>query len=147
MANVPTAQVAVTGMQDKIVPSVFSIAGSAASGALVNGTMYPFGLQNPTSVTTFQVPAGSKYQLVDMYTSGTPSIDGQLVIQLNGITQGENLILSTMNAQANSRAKITQGLVLDPTVTLTVQLVTTAANASTVAVAESLYLHFVQVPA
>jgi hypothetical protein len=146
MANVPTAQVSITGMQDKIVPCNFAIATSAAAGSLLNGTMYPFGLQNPTSVTTFQVPAGSKYQLVDMYTSGTPSVDGQLVVQLNGITQGENLILSTMNAQANSRAKITQGLVLDPTVTLTVQLVTIAAN-GTAAATDSLYLHFVQVPA
>jgi hypothetical protein len=114
---------------------------------LTNGTLYPFGFNNPTTATTFQVPAGSRYQLVDIYVSGTPSVDGQLVVQLNGITQGENLILSTVNAQVSGRVKITQGLVLDPTVTLSVQLQTNAANSATTAVTDTCYFHFIQVPA
>ena len=140
------AQVAVTGVQDKIIPVLFSFSGSATAGTVVNGTMYPFGLQNPTSVTTFQIPAGSKYQLVDMYTSGSPGVDGQLIISLNGVVQGENMILSTMDSQNNARAKITQGLVLDPTVTLTVQLVSTEDNGTATTV-DTLFMHYVQVPA
>ena len=79
MTNMATAQVAVTGVQDKVIPVLFSITASAGAGSVVNGTMYPFGLQNPTTVTTFQVPAGSKYQLVDAYVSGSPSIDAHSV--------------------------------------------------------------------
>jgi hypothetical protein len=147
MAQMTTAQTSVTGSQDRVVPITFSIPASQASGYLTNGTLYPFGFNNPTTATTFQVPAGSRYQLVDIYVSGTPSVDGQLVVQLNGITQGENLILSTVNAQVSGRVKITQGLVLDPTVTLSVQLQTNAANSATTAVTDTCYFHFIQVPA
>jgi hypothetical protein len=147
MANMTSpAQVMITGVQDKVIPVTFSISGSTAAYTVVNGTMYPFGFNNPTTATTFQVPAGSKYQLVDVYVSGSPTVDGQLVLQINGITQGENLILSTLNSTNNARVKITQGMVLEPTVTLTVQVCTLASSPTSTST-DTVYLHFIQVPA
>ncbi|MGC8580448.1 MAG: hypothetical protein ACP5MB_10395, partial [bacterium] len=96
--------------------------------------------------TQFQVPAGSKYQLVDMYVSGAPAVDGQVIFYLNGIPQGENLILSTLNTANSGRAHITQPLVLGPSDVIQVSMVTLAANGSTAAT-DTLFLHFLQVPA
>ncbi len=144
---VNSAQTAIVALQDKIVPATFSIAGSAASGTIVTATLYPFGLQNPATSTNFQVPAGSNYQLSDMYVPSTPAVDGQLIFQLNGVTQGENLVLSTMVSSNSARARLSQPLVLKPSDVLTVQIVTAAANSSTAAATDTLYLHFLQIPA
>lgn len=140
------AQAAVTALQDKVFPTAFTFAQSAASGTIVNGTMYPYGLQNPATATQFQVPQGSKYQLVDVYMSTSPAPDGQLIFNLNGVPQGENLILSTLNASNSARAKITQPLTLEAGDIITVQVVSSAAASTTATTTETVYLHFVQVP-
>ena len=107
--------------------------------------MYPFGFQNPATSTNFQVPSGSNYQLSDIYISASPTVDGQVIFSLNGVTQGENLILSTLVSSNSSRVRMTQPLVLKPSDVFTVQVITTAAN-STTAVTETFFLHFLQVP-
>ncbi len=147
MANANTGQVVIAAIQDKIIPVEFSIAGSAPAGTIVTGTMYAYGLNNSATGTQFQVPAGSKYQLADMYVSGAPAVDGQVIFNLNGIPQGENLILSTLNTANSGRAHITQPLVLGPSDVIQVSIVTLAANSSTTAVTDTLFLHFLQVPA
>jgi hypothetical protein len=139
------AQAAITALQDKVFPTQFTFAASAAVGTIVNGTMYPYGLQNPANTTQFQVPQGSKYQLVDLYLSSSPGIDGQIIFNLNGVPQGENLILSTLVASNSARAKITQPLTLEPGDIITVQVVSSASSTATLT--DTLYMHFVQVPA
>jgi hypothetical protein len=139
-------QVVVAATQDKIIPVQFSIAASAPAGTIVPGTIYAYGLNNNPTGSSFLVPAGSKYQLVDMYVSGSPAVDAQTIFSLNGLPQGENLVLSTINAQVSGRAKITQPLVLGASDVLSISIVTVAANGSTAAT-ETLFLHFLQVPA
>lgn len=141
------AQTGVIAVQDKVFPVTFSVTASAATNTTFTGTIYPFGLNNPNSGTSFQVPASSNYQLVDLYNSSTPTPDYQLIFNLNGIQQGENLIGSTLTATNSARARISQPLVLKASDVLTVQIITTAANALTTAVSLTLYLHFLQVPA
>jgi hypothetical protein len=147
MAAYPTGQTAIVATQDKVFPSTFTVAGSAAANTTYTCTMYPFGLQNPSTSTNFQVPSGSNYQLSDIYISSTPSIDCQIIFSLNGVTQGENLILSTLVASNSSRVRMTQPLLLHPSDVFTVQVITAAANTLTTTVAETFYLHFLQVPA
>lgn len=142
-----SGQTAVVSLQDKIFPVQFTFAGSAASGTVVTGTVYPFGLNNPSTSTSFQIPQGSKYQLVDMYVASTPQVDGQIIFNLNGVPQGENFILSTIVASNSARARIMQPLVLNPGDVFTVQLVSNAANSLTTSNTDTLYLGFVQVPA
>ncbi len=139
------AQTAVTALQDKVFPTQLTFAASTAVGTIVNGTMYPYGLQNPANTTQFQVPQGSKYQLVDMYLSSAPAIDGQIIFNLNGVPQGENLILSTMVTANSARAKITQPLSLEPGDIITIQVV--SSTSSTATLTDTLYMHFVQIPA
>jgi hypothetical protein len=147
MAMYPTGQTAVVATQDKVFPAQFTVAGSAATNSTYTCTLYPFGFQNPATSTNFQVPSGSNYQLSDIYTSVSPSIDGQIIFSLNGVTQGENLILSTLLSSSSSRVRMTQPLLLHPSDVFTVQVITTAANTLTTAVTETFYLHFLQVPA
>ncbi len=140
-------QVVIAAVQDKIVPVKFALAASAAEGTIAQGTMYAYGLNNNATGTQFQVPAGSNYQLVDMYVSGTPAVDAQLIFNLNGLPQGENMILSTMNTTASGeRAKITQPLVLSAGDVIAVSVVTIDVGA-TAASTDTLFLHFLQVPA
>lgn len=141
-----SGQTAVVAMQDKIFPAQFTVAGSAATGAIYTATLYPFGFQNPATSTSFQVPAGSTYQLVDLYVTAAPSVDAQIIFQLNGVAQGQNFILSTVVAGNSGRAKMTQPLVIRPSDVFTVQVVTTAANTLTTSVTETCYLQFLQVP-
>jgi len=142
MAN--SGQTAVVALQDKIIPAQFTYAQSAAVNTIYTTTLYPYGFNNPTTTQSFQVPAGSTYQLVDMYVTATPAVDAQVVFQLNGVAQGENLILSTMVASNSARAKMSQPLVLKPSDVFTVQVCTT--NTATVTLTENLFLHFLQVP-
>jgi hypothetical protein len=142
-----SGQVVVAAVQDKVVPVTFTIGASQATNYVATGTLYPYGLNNTSSGTQFQTPAGSKYQLVDMYVSGAPSVDGQLIFNLNGLPQGENLILSTLNTSNSGRTHITQPLVLSPSDVIQVSMVTSEANSATTSVTETLYLHFLQVPA
>jgi hypothetical protein len=143
-----SGQNTIVAVQDKVIPAQisFSTSTTTASGSLVNLTMYPYGFNNPTTTTSFQVPAGSHYQLADVYVSSTPAVDGQLVFQLNGIPQGENFILSTLVASNSARVKPTQPLVLKAGDVITAQLSTTA-SAGTSSIVDTVYLHFLQVPA
>lgn len=142
-----SGQNTIVAVQDKVIPASFSCTASTAAGAIYNATLYPFGYNNPTTTTSFQVPAGSHYQLADLYVSTAPSIDGQLVFQLNGFPQGENFVLSTLVAGNSARVKPTQPLVLKAGDVITVQLCTTTSNSTTNAVTDVVYLHFLQVPA
>jgi hypothetical protein len=139
------AQTAITAPQDKPFIVQFTFAGSAASGTTVTGTMYPYGYQNP-SQTTFQVPAGSGYQLFDTYVNGTPQVDGQLIFTVNGVVQGENLTISSLNSQVSGRVKPSQQLLLRPMDTFSVQLISLAANTLTTSNTDTVVLHFIQVP-
>jgi hypothetical protein len=140
-------QVAVVNVQDKVMPAQFSITSSSASASIFTATLYPFGFNNPSVTSGFQVPAGSNYQLVDMYVTATPVTDGQTIFLVNGIPQGENLVLSTLNANNSARAKITQPLILKPADVFNVQIVTLAAASTTGTYTDTLFLHFLQVPA
>jgi hypothetical protein len=142
-----SGQVVVAAVQDKVIPVQFTIGASQASSYIATGTLYAYGLNNTSSGTSFQTPSGSKYQLVDMYVSGSPSVDGQVLFNLNGLPQGENLILSTLNTSNSGRTHITQPLVLNPGDVIQVSMVTSEANSATTSVTETLYLHFLQVPA
>lgn len=144
--NVVPSQVAITALQDRIMPTTFAIAASAAINTTVAGTIYPYGQDVSTTATSFQVPAGSSYQLVDAFISGNAAIDAQLIFYLNGVKQGENFILSTMNAQNNARVRLTQPLILKAGDVFQVSINTSAAN-GTLAQTDTLYLHFLQVPA
>jgi hypothetical protein len=146
MANVTThQQVAVTAPQDKPIITQFTWAGSATSGTTVSGTMYPYGFQNP-SQTTFQIPAGSGYQLYDIYISGTLQIDGQLIFTVNGVPQGQNFLVSSTNVSNNGRPRPSQQLLLKPMDTISVQMISIAANTLTTSNTDTVVLHFIQVP-
>jgi hypothetical protein len=142
-----SGQVVVVAVQDKVFPVQFTFAGTASAGTIATGTIYPYGFNNPSTSTSYQIPAGSKYQLVDMYVSASPAVDAQLIFNLNGIPQGENLILSTMISSNSGRAKLTQPLVLNASDVFNVQVVTLAVSTYTVASTDTLFLHFLQVPA
>jgi hypothetical protein len=140
-------QVAVVNVQDKVMPALFTITSSSATQSVFTATLYPFGYNNTSVTTGFQVPAGSNYQLVDMYITTTPVTDAQTIFYVNGIPQGENLILSTLNANNSARAKITQPLILKPADVFNIQIVTLAAASTTGTYTDILFLHFLQVPA
>lgn len=146
MATINThQQTAITGPQDKPFVTTFVFGGSAAAGTTVTGTMYPYGYQNP-SQTTFQVPAGSGYQLYDVYMSGTPQVDGQIIFTVNGVVQGENLVLSTLNVNNQGRVKPSQQLLLRPMDTFSVQVISLAANTLTTSNTDTVTFHFIQIP-
>lgn len=145
MATPNVTQVGITALQDRVIPCQFSVTGSAASGSIVNGTIYPYGLNSPINTTSFQIPAGNQYQLVDAYVSSATTPDFQLIFTLNGVIQGENYIGSTLVASNSARAKVTQPLILNPSDVFAIQIVTLAAN-GTAAVTITLYLQFLLVP-
>ena len=146
MANVNThQQTAITASQDKTFVTTFTFSGGAAPGTTISGVMYPYGYQNP-SQSTFQVPAGSGYQLYDVYVTGTPQVDGQLIFTVNGVVQGENLIISTTNVSNQGRVKPSAQILLRAMDTFSVQLISTLTNTLTTSNTDTVYLHFLQVP-
>ena len=147
MANVTQpAQVGQIGTGDKFFLVEFSVSASMAANTTVTGTMYPYGIDDGTTFTAFQVPSGIRYSLVDLYVNSTPSTDGQLAFYLNGNKQGENFFLSSIVVGNTSRSKPSQPIILEEGATFTVKL-TSLVEAPSTAYTQNLILHFLATPA
>lgn len=131
---------------DWVCLAQFTIAGSAASSSQYTGTLYPNGFQN-ASQTPYIVPAGRTLHIGDMTVSATPSVDAQLIFTVNGVTQGEQFFLSDIVSSNSARVRPTQAIVLGPTDSLSVGLITVAANGSTSAVTQNVKIVGVLLPA
>jgi len=130
---------------DLVILATFTIAGSAAASTQYTGTLYPNGFQN-ASQTPYIVPAGRTLHVGDVTVSGTVSVDAQLIFTINGVTQGENFHLSDIVSSNNARVRPTQAIVLGPTDSLSVGLITLAANGSTSAVSQNVKVIGVLLP-
>jgi hypothetical protein len=139
-------QTAVVAIQDKSFIVTFSVPASQAAGYVAPCTLYPYGY-NKSSYSSFTVPAGSNYQLVNMGISSTPTVDGQVLINLNGIDQGENFVLSQMVTSNSAKFNVTQPIVFTQGDVLEVSVVTLAENTATASVTETFTMQFLQVPA
>jgi len=147
MANVvQPEQVGQIGTGDKIFLVDFSVPASAASGTTLTGSIYPYGIDDGTNFTAFQVPSGIKYSLVDLYVNATPTTDGQLSFYLNGNKQGENFFLSSIVVGNTSRSKPSQPIILAEGATFTVKLTLSVAG-PTSAYTQNVILHFLATPA
>jgi len=147
MANVvQPEQVGQIGTGDKIFLVTFNVPASASAGTTLTGNIYPYGIDDGTNFTAFQVPSGIKYSLVDMYVNSTPTTDGQLSFYLNGNKQGENFFLSSIVVGNTSRSKPSQPIILAEGATFTVKL-TLNATAPTTAYTQNVILHFLATPA
>jgi len=147
MANVvQPEQVGQIGTGDKIFQVSFSVTASAAALTTFTGNIYPYGIDDGTNFTAFQVPSGIKYSMVDLYVNTAPTTDGQLSFYLNGNKQGENFFLSSIVVGNTSRSKPSQPIILAEGATFTVKLTLNAAAPST-AYSQSLILHFLATPA
>ena len=147
MANVvQPEQVGQIGTGDKIFLVAFSVPASAASGTTLTGSLYPYGIDDGTNFTAFQVPSGIKYSMVDLYVNSAPQTDGQLSFYLNGNKQGENFFLSSIVVGNTSRSKPSQPIILAEGATFTVKLTLNAAAPST-AYTQNVILHFLATPA
>lgn len=139
------AQTQVVATQDKVFYTTFAFTASAPVGTIVSGTMYPYGYDDSTTSTAYQVPSGSVLNLVDVFITSAQTPDGQLIFKINGVKQGENFVISGLNATNSGRTKLSQPLVLRPGDVFVVQEVNTVAN-STTAATVAVNLHFLQVP-
>lgn len=147
MANVvQPEQVGQIGTGDKFFLVSFSVTASMAANTTLTGTMYPYGIDDGTTFTAFQIPSGIRYSLVDLYVNSTPSTDGQLSFYLNGNKQGENFFLSSIVVGNTSRSKPSQPIVLEMGATFTVKF-TSLVEAPTTAYTQNLILHFLATPA
>ncbi|MGC8579671.1 MAG: hypothetical protein ACP5MB_06395 [bacterium] len=145
MANGMTGQTAVVAVQDKSIIAQFTVPAGQAAGYIAPVTLYPYGF-NKSAYSSFTVPAGSSYQLINMGISSAPTVDAQVILNLNGIDQGENFVLSQMVTSNSAKFNVTQPIVLGPSDVLQVSIVTLAPNNSTTAVTETFVLQFLQVP-
>lgn len=141
-----SGQTAVVAVQDKSFITQFTVPASQAAGYVAPCTFYPFGY-NKSSTTSFTVPSGSDYQLVNVGTSATPSVDGQIILNLNGIDQGENFVLSQVVTANSAKMNVTQPIILTQGDVFEVNVITLAANSSTNAITETFVMQFLQVPA
>ncbi len=147
MANVSQpVQVGQIGTGDRIFLVQFSVPASAAAGTTLTGTIFPYGYDDGSNFTAFQVPAGIRYSMVDLYVNAAPQTDGQLAFYLNGVKQGENFVLSSIVVGNTSRSKPSQPIILTEGATFTVKLTLLAAAPST-AYTQNLLLHFIATPA
>ena len=147
MANVTQpAQVGQIGTGDKMFLVEFPIAASLAANTTLTGTIYPYGIDDGTTFTAFQVPSGIRYSMVDLYVNAAPQTDGQLAFYLNGNKQGENFFLSSIVVGNTSRSKPSQPIILEEGATFTVKL-TTLTTAPATAYTQNLILHFLATPA
>jgi len=134
-----------TSPSDLNILSQFSITGSASAGTQFTGTLYPNGFQNAAQAT-YLVPAGRALHIGDVSISATPSVDAQLIFKINGVTQGENFLLSQIVSGNSARVKPTQSLVLNPGDVLEVDIITIEANGSTATVVQNLSVLGVLLP-
>lgn len=124
-----------------------SIAASAAAQSQVFGTI----VDDPrkTGVTDYQLANNIAAQIVDAYTIGAPSVDGQIFIQKNGgaVNQNYGLLSNLRNDITNNRrpTPTIAPIALAPGDKIAVYIVTAAAN-GTAAVTDTLYLTIVTAP-
>jgi hypothetical protein len=140
----PIQQVGVQTLQDRVMPVTVSFSASTAAYTSVTGTLYPYGFNN-ASTSSFQIPSGNQYQLVDIYASSSPTPDYQVIFNLNGVVQGENFIGSTLVSSNSARAKVTQPLILNPSDVFQVSVANLATSPSGTTVI-TFYLQFLLVP-
>jgi hypothetical protein len=140
------AQVGQIGVGDKMFLVSFAVTASMASNTTLTGTIYPYGIDDGTTFTAFQIPSGIKYSMVDLYVNSSPTTDGQLAFYLNGNKQGENFFLSSIVVGNTSRSKPSQPIVLEQGATFTVKFTSLVAG-PTAAYTQNLILHFLATPA
>jgi hypothetical protein len=127
----------------------FAIAAAAVAQSQIFATI----VDDPrkTGVTDYQLASNIAAQIVDAYTIGAPSTDGQIFIQKNGGAEQRNLgLLSNLRNDITNNRRPTPTIAplnLAPGDKITCYIVTSVASATvTGGVTDTLYLTVVTAP-
>ena len=145
MATQPL-QVGILGTGDRVFLVSFTVTASAAASAIFTGTIYPYGIDDGTTFTAFQIPTGVIYHLVDITVSSSPTTEGQLTFYVNGNKQGENFFLADLVSTNSARVKPQLPITLAAGATFTVKLTLLVAG-PTNQYLQYLKVYFVATPA
>jgi hypothetical protein len=137
--------IALSSRQTSTLYTTFSIPASAAAVTTVSGTMYPFGLQQP-SQTSIVVPSTEKWYLADFYVDSSLSIDVQIQLVVNGIPQALVVNLNSTIVTNSARFVLPTPILIMPNQTFSVNFITYTANSATTAVSENCFLVFLREP-
>ena len=137
------AYVTLTGPQTTVIVVTFSVASGAAQGTIINGTIYPFGANQP-GVSAVTVPSTEVWSIVDMYTLSTVTPDAQVLLYVNGYQQDIMPTLNSIYINNYSKWKLKEAFKLPPTSTWNINIVLLGTSSS--AQTYYLYLSVVRAP-
>ena len=137
------AYVTLTGPQTTVIVVTFSVASGAAAGTIINGTIYPFGANQP-GVSAVTVPSTEVWSIVSMYTLSTYTPDAQVLLYVNGYQQDIMPTLNSVYINNYNMWKMKEAFKLPPTATWNVNIVLLGTSSS--AQTYYLYLSVVRAP-
>ena len=137
------AYVTLTGHQTTVIVVTFSVASGAAAGTIINGTMYPFGANQP-GVSAVTVPSTEVWSIVNMYTLSTYTPDAQVLLYVNGYQQDIMPTLNSIYINNYNQWKLKEAFKLPPTATWNINIVLLGTSSS--AQTYYLYLSVVRAP-
>jgi len=144
MAN--TSLVAQVGPQPNVAIVSYTVANSAAQGAVCTGTISAFG-PLVGSTNPIVIPSTDVWVLTDMWVVGGPAfVDAQVMTILNGIPQNFYPPLSSMNINLNTRWRLPTYVPIYANYTFASTITLLAAGPSTGGT-QLVYYHFLRGPA
>ena len=122
----------------------YTIAGSAAANTVIQGTIYPFGLSQP-SQTSIVVPSKETWYLTDVSVNSSLSVDLQFQLTVDGVVQPLAIDLNSTIVTNSGRYKMPIPFKISANSTFSVSAINFTANSATTAVTESATLSILRV--
>ena len=122
----------------------FTITGSAAANTVIQGTIYPFGLSQP-SQTSIVVPSKETWYLTDVSVNKSLSVDLQFQLTVDGVVQPLAIDLNSTIVTNSGRYKMPIPFKISANSTFSVSAINFTANSATTAVTESATLSILRV--
>lgn len=144
-SNMNGNTIALSSRQTSVIYASMTIAGSAGAITTVSGTLYPFGLSQP-SQTSIVVPSTEKWYLADFYVDSALTIDVQIQLVVNGIPQALVVNLNSTIVTNSARFVLPTPILIMPNQTFSVNFITYTANSATTAVTQYCFLAFLREP-
>jgi hypothetical protein len=146
MSNSSGNTIALSARQASVIYTTFSIPALAAANTTVSGTLYPFGLTQP-SQTSIVVPSTEKWYLADLYVDSALKVDAQFQMVVNGIPQALVVNMNSTIVTNSARFVLPTPILIMPNQTFSVNFITYTPNSASTTLTEHCFLAFLREPA